>query len=253
MINFFRYMDGDAWNDMSSKYDDSVENNPDPIISGFLAEEIRIISDLCHKVIQPDKKYTVIEMGAGTGRVVFSLGPSLGDSVSYCGLDASKHMVRIAQKKQEKYDNSKISFVHHDVTDPCIADLFTDDSIKISMCLYNTIGVIPSEKRKQFFQNMLNLAGDKGLAIISAFNGDNFSFVAPKIYTPMKNMVTRIDKDSFDETLLAFKNSLGYYSQWFTKKQIQELLNSRLPPIPINVPYEGQERTFGHVFVNRPI
>ena len=34
----------DAWNDMSSEYDNSVELNPDHVISGFISEEIRITS-----------------------------------------------------------------------------------------------------------------------------------------------------------------------------------------------------------------
>ena len=64
-------MDDDAWNDMSSQYDDNVENNSDPVISGYVSEEIRIASELCRKIIKPDVKYTIIDMGSGTGRVLF--------------------------------------------------------------------------------------------------------------------------------------------------------------------------------------
>ena len=88
-------MYGDAWNDMSSEYDNCVEENPDSVISGFITEEIKITANLCSKIIKPDKKYTIIDMGSGTGRVLFSLYKIFGDSISYCGLDASEQMLSL--------------------------------------------------------------------------------------------------------------------------------------------------------------
>ena len=245
-------MDGDAWNDMSSEYDNCVENNPNHVISNFIEEEITIIANLCKKIIKPDKKYTIIDMGSGTGRVLFSLHKILGDSVSFFGLDASEPMIELSKQKQSKLNLKNISFLHHDVTDPKIDELF-DDSTKIPMCVYNTIGVIPHQKRQQFFDNLIRLAGQDGFALISAFNGDDFAFAAPQIYNPMKNMVKKIDEDSFDEQKLAFRNSLGYYSQWFTKNQIKDLLKSHTEPIPIKVNVNNKTQTLGHVFVDRQL
>lgn len=243
-------MFGEAWDDMSSEYDGSVENNPDHVISNFIEQEIKITSEICKKIITPEKKFTIIDLGSGTGRVLFALQKILGNSVSYCGLDASKPMVELSNMKKSQLGLDSISFFHYDVTNPKIDELF-DDSTKIVMCMYNTIGVIPTERRIQFFQNIKNLAGKDGLGLISAFNGDNFSFVAPKIYHPMKKMVKRIDDDSFDEQKVAFRNSLGYYSQWFTKIQINEFLDSSVEPLPITVDVEGSSKIMGHVFTNR--
>ena len=66
-------MDDAAWDDMSSRYDDNVEKNPNPVVSGYVSEEIRIAGELCRKIMKPDVNYTVIDMGSGTGRVLFSL------------------------------------------------------------------------------------------------------------------------------------------------------------------------------------
>ena len=245
-------MDSDAWGDMSSEYDNSVEKNPDPVISNYLSEEIRIIGNLCKKIIKPDTKFTIIDMGSGTGRVLFTLRQALGDSISYCGLDASKSMIKLSKKKQSGM-NKNISFLNYDVTNPAIDELFDDDSVKITMCMYNTVGVITPNKRQPFFDNMIRLAGKHGLALVSAFNGDNFAFAAPRLYGPMKKMVKQIDEDSFDEEKLAFKNNLGYYSQWFTKNQLLELLHSDVKPIPINMSLNNNIYTFGHVFSNRKV
>lgn len=247
-------MDGNAWNDMSSAYDDNVENNSDPVISGYISEEIRITSELCKKIMKPGAKYTIVDMGSGTGRVLFALQKILGDSVSYLGLDVSESMIQLSKNKQLEMNVKNISFLKYDATNPAIDDLFDgDDSVKITMCMYNTVGVVDPTLRLQFFDNMTRLAGNDGLALVSAFNGDNFAFAAPGMYAPMKEMVTQIDDDSFDEEKLAFKNRLGYYSQWFTQNQLLQLLHSAAEPIPIDVILDGNAHTFGHVFSNRTV
>ena len=246
-------MDYDAWNNLSSEYDNNVELNLDPVISGFISEEIRITSSLCRHVLKPGRKNTIIDMGSGTGRVLFSLQSALGNFISYFGLDASLSMIRLSQEKQSKMNTTNISFLHHDVTDPEIDKIFDKDSVKIVMCMYNTVGVIPVKKRQQFFDTMIRLAGNDGLVLVSAFNGDDFAFTAPKIYAPMKKMVKQIDDDSFDEDKLAFRNQLGYYSQWFTKNQLLELLHSDEKPIPIEITVNDETHTFGHVFSNRSL
>ena len=246
-------MDGDAWDDMSSEYDRCVERNPDSVISGFIKEEIRITANLCKKIIKPNKKYTIIDMGSGTGRVLFSLYKILGDSVSYCGLDASEPMVEISKQKQEKLNINNTTFLKYDTTNSSIDELFDEKSTKITMCMYNTVGVITPSKREQFFDNMKRLAGKDGLALVSAFNGDDFAFAAPQMYHPMKEMVKQIDEDSFDEKKLAFKNRLGYYSQWFTKNQLNNFLDSEAEPIPIDVSVKNKAYTLGHVFTDRQL
>jgi ubiquinone/menaquinone biosynthesis C-methylase UbiE len=248
-------MDDESWNDMSSQYDDNVEKNSDPVVSGYVSEEIRITSELCKKIMKPDVNYTLIDMGSGTGRVLFALRKILGNSASYCGLDVSDSMIKISKNKQSKADVGNVSFLKYDATNPEIDGLFDDDddSVKIAMCMYNTVGVIDATLRRQFFDNMTRLTGKDGLAIVSAFNGDDFVFVAPRMYLPMKNMVKQIDGDSFDEEKLAFKNSLGYYSQWFTQRQMLELMNSDAQPVPIDVILNENAHTFGHVFSNRTV
>ena len=58
---------------------------------------------------------------------------------------------------------------------------------------------------------------------------------------------------TLDEKKLAFRNSLGYYSQWFKKSQVSDLLHSDVAPISIDISYNGQTSTFGNVFSNRNI
>lgn len=249
-------MNKKSWDDISSEYDRNVEENKDPIIASYLQKEMDIVSYLCQIIRKKNnkKKCSIIDMGSGTGRVLFSLDKILKDnSMMFYGIDNSEQMINRANQKR-LHNNSKnhnMKFLRHDLTDPNLCKLFEQDTTKIVMCMYNTIGVIPPDKRSTFIDNMSRLAGTDGLAIISAFNGDDFGFASPRLYIPMKEMVKQINEDSFDEKNLVFKNSLGYRSQWFTKKELKELLKTNTESIPIDVLIDDKSHTLGHVFVNR--
>ena len=100
---------------------------------------------------------------------------------------------------------------------------------------------------------MKTIAGEKGLTILTAFNGDNFTFVAPKLYNSMIPMIRQIENDSFDEKNRIFQNSLGFHSQWFTKNELKRMLDSDVEPIPIDVSINEVSYTFGNVFLDRNI
>ena len=121
------------------------------------------------------------------------------------------------------------------------------------MCLYNTLGVIPSDKRQMFVDNMRRIAGDDGLTIITAFNGDDFGFVAPQMYHPMMPMIRQIDDNSFDEDNRIFQNTLGFRSQWFKQNELKLLLHTEVEPITIDVKIDKNLHTFGNVLVDRKI
>ena len=245
------------WDDMASDYDKSVESNQDPIIIRYLDREIEILSNLCRNICQSSKNCSIIDMGAGTGRAIFALDKILQkDSVEFVGVEVSKPMIRRANQKKKNHGQNpnNIKFLQLDLTDPNLPDHFNSERTNIVMCLYNTLGVIPDEKRQSFVDNMRKIAGKEGLAIITAFNGDDFGFVAPILYRPMIPMIRKIDDDSFDEKNQVFHNSLGFRSQWFTKTQIKSILHSEnVRSISIEVKVEGKIQTLGNVFPSQEI
>ena len=245
------------WDDMASDYDKSVEDNQDPLITKYLDREIEILSNLCKNICQSNKNCSIIDMGAGTGRVIFALDKMLqNDSVEFVGVEISEPMLRRANQKKESHDgnSANIKFLQLDLTDPNLLDYFDLERVNIVMCLYNTLGVVNPEKRQQFVDNMRKIAGNNGLAILTAFNGDNFGVVAPQIYKPMLSMIRKIDNDSFDEENRVFHNSLGFRSQWFTQTQLKSILHSEnIPSIPIEVDIDGKSQTFGNVYPSKQV
>ena len=248
-------MDNEIWDDMAINYDKSVEDNHDPIIFNYLKKEIEILTTLFNRVYDSNKNYSIIDMGAGTGRVIFALDKKLqGNGIKFYGVEVSEPMLNRANQKNQNHEGvSKIEFLKFDLTDENLSEYFESDEKNIVMCLYNTLGVIPSDKRKKFINNMKSIAGENGLTVITAFNGDDFGFVAPKLYNPMMPMIKQIDQDSFDEKNRVFQNGLGFRSQWFTKNELKLMLNTNVEPIPINVTINDTSYTFGNVFVDRNI
>ena len=248
-------MEKAIWDDMAIDYDKSVEDNQDPIVANYLKKEIEILSTLCKRVYDSNRNCSIIDMGAGTGRVIFALDEKLQkNTIKFYGVEVSEQMLNHANRKNQKHEGiSKIKFLKFDLTNEDLSGSFQSDETNIVMCLYNTLGVIPSDKRQKFINNMKSIAGEKGLTIITTFNGDDFSFVAPKLYNPMMPMIKQIDQDSFDERNRVFQNGLGFRSQWFTKNELKSMLNTNVEPIPINVTIDDTSYTFGNVFVDRNI
>ena len=248
-------MDQKIWDNLAVDYDKSVEDNENSLIVNYLKREIDILATLCESMCRLNNNCSIIDMGAGTGRVVFALDKKLHNTnVQFYGVEISEPMLNYAHKKNLNHERfSKINFVKSDLTNSNLYKYFNLNDINIVICSYNTLGVIPFDKRQKFVDNMKTIAGEKGLVILTTFNGDNFSFVAPKLYNSMMPMIRQIDDDSFDEKNRLFQNSLGFHSQWFTKNELKSMLNSDVDPISIDVTINDASYTFGNVFVDRAI
>jgi ubiquinone/menaquinone biosynthesis C-methylase UbiE len=248
-------MDHESWDNLAADYDVSVEDNPSPLIVDYIDQEIQILNVLCEKHARAKSNFSIIDMGAGTGRVVFALEKKLrNDSIEFFGVENSDSMLNFANHKNNNHDGvSKISFLKHDLTDSNLSEYFDSKDANIVMCSYNTLGVVPSDKRQRFIDNMKIIAGKNGLVVLTMFNGDDFGFVAPKLYRSMITMIKQIDDDSFDEDNRVFHNSLGFRSQWFTKNEIKHMLNTSIDPNPIDVVVDDKRFTFGNVFVDRDV
>ena len=64
-------MDRRIWDNMAIDYDKSVENNESSIIVNYLKREIEILTKICQKICNSKENCSIIDMGAGTGRVIF--------------------------------------------------------------------------------------------------------------------------------------------------------------------------------------
>ena len=81
-------MDQKIWDNLAVDYDKSVEDNENSLIVNYLKREIDILATLCESMCRLNNNCSIIDMGAGTGRVVFALDKKLHNTnaVSYTRL-----------------------------------------------------------------------------------------------------------------------------------------------------------------------
>ena len=70
-------MDQKIWDNLAVDYDKSVEDNENSLIVNYLEREIDILTTLCERMCRLNNNCSIIDMGAGTGRVVFALDKKL--------------------------------------------------------------------------------------------------------------------------------------------------------------------------------
>ena len=93
-------MDHKLWDDLAIDYDQSVEENQTQIIVDYLKKEIEILTSLCDVISSSKKHCSIIDMGAGTGRVLFALDKNLqNNSIRFFGVEVSEPMLNRANQK----------------------------------------------------------------------------------------------------------------------------------------------------------
>ena len=89
-------MDNKSWDNLAANYDKSVEDNQSPLIINYLDKEIEILNILCQKHSNKNSNFSIIDMGAGTGRVVFALDKKLhNNSIEFFGVENSDSMLNL--------------------------------------------------------------------------------------------------------------------------------------------------------------
>ena len=109
-------MDNKIWDDLAVDYEKSVEDNPNSIIITYLKNEIEILTTLCKKIFESNHDCSIIDMGAGTGRVIFALDKNLHkNSVQFFGIEGSESMLNRANQKNHNHKGiSYIEFLKFD-------------------------------------------------------------------------------------------------------------------------------------------
>ena len=75
------------------------------------------------------------------------------NAIKFYGVEVSEPMLNHANQKNQNHEGvSKIEFLKFDLTNENLSEYFQSDETNIVMCLYNTLGVIPSDKRQKFIR-----------------------------------------------------------------------------------------------------
>jgi SAM-dependent methyltransferase len=263
-----------AWKIKARFYDKLVTDTRNKMLKNFIINEEKKLEDTLNNVIGVktlNKPISLIEIGCGTGRTLFTYitKEKIWEHLIYLiGLDNSAAMFEISVRKLEDIKESfvfrskrkeidqKYIFLLMDVLDmnkyfkngnidvEALEKVGINDfvqklnvvkynnSVKVVCSLLNTLGVIigpngvekAAEARQIALNNMVTVAGRGGKVIISVFSSESFISKAPKLYKSIEKLTGKFDRNSFQTESFEFRTK-GYYSHWFEKREIIDMMN----------------------------
>jgi SAM-dependent methyltransferase len=121
-----------------------------------------------------NKDVFLVEAGCGTGEALVPLV----DRVKYqVGLDFNPQFIEYCKSMTEPQNTEKVSFIVGDAGElGAVLERevgpWMEDSVKIAMCVGNTIGIMPSAVKEVIYEEMAEVAGPDGVAIMVYWNGN---------------------------------------------------------------------------------
>lgn len=238
------------WNRVASDYDEFVTFGHNKLIHQFIKKESEILIDIIKK---QRSEISLIEIGCGTGRVLFNLvsKKSINKKIKYLiGIDNAKTMIDISKQKLSITSHAiqnKVLFLHmegsmlnktfgngrlsslpakYDSNDhtSILKKSEYDASKKIVCVLLNTLGSMSKSERITTVKNMIDCAGKDGMIIVSVFNGENFTKNSRAVYDSLKTMIHN-STYYFDDKKHEFTTNNGYFSHWFEVDEIKKIMH----------------------------
>jgi SAM-dependent methyltransferase len=260
----------DFWDSAAKKYyDNFILTNGSPYeIKRLLETEDRFINESLTQIFSNDDDVVFIEIGSGTGRYLRLLGRKALTDNKYqkhlrhiIGIDFSKSMIEtsirniihskknigskilplVAELKtttnlslQTITDGlkQKIQLIHADVTKPFLE--VTGVKIVVGI-MFGTLGNIPNQEA--VLNHIKELVDENGEIIITIFNSEAVD-VGFKTYRELAEKgFSSLSQIKFSGDTNAFTSDTGFYSRWFSSKDLKDLLekifHARVNIIPI--------------------
>eukprot|EP00929_Paragymnodinium_shiwhaense_P045653 TRINITY_DN2329_c0_g1_i4.p1 TRINITY_DN2329_c0_g1~~TRINITY_DN2329_c0_g1_i4.p1 ORF type:complete len:734 (+),score=189.06 TRINITY_DN2329_c0_g1_i4:1-2202(+) len=220
--------EGSDWTTFSvARWRDAVYINMNYF--GQLNQDVHnFISDLAKQIKLRGERVSLVEVGCGTGEFLRPLCDHFRLTV---GVDFNANFVEFCNDAIPAGRESKLKHVLGDATELCAlikrtcpAHMQTDT--KVVTCVGNTMGIIPVHLKRKVYDEMIKLAGPKGVVVVVFWNarwfGDacqNFYHANPQLCGPFKG--ESIDLDS---TTLTTPAPTSYRSHWTGVEEARQLL-----------------------------
>ena len=252
-----------VWGKTAHIYDKWVTSTKNRMLKLYITKEQEMLDYHLGWIIaqNPTRKISILEIGSGTGRTLlyYAHKPEIIERVEYLiGIDEASAMYDIAKFKLEQeasilgnsgngsgilskylflnmraerlsrcFDGGRVDVCRlgSEISEESAATLNEEKynkSVKVVINMLNTLGVI-KRTRVPVLRNMVRAAGRDGRIVISVFNAKAFREHAEDIYTSIRNIVGKFDKNDFDYSNNEFVSE-SYYSHWFTRSEIEGMM-----------------------------
>jgi len=211
------------WVDIDPKnWGNAIYSGKVPIVFDVYKEELKFVDDIV------SKGDSLIEIGCGLGHFLLEFI----NRVKYCiGIDISQDMLEVARKRAAEMGAEKNLFlINGDVVDSenLVRKNLPEDfwnSRKVVCCVLNTLGVMKSDVRVNVLKEMRKLVGSNGVFVLILFDKADFADRGiNEFYRNVPELCGSFDTDSVDFENGELHTDNGYYSHWFSREEVQNIL-----------------------------
>ncbi|CAM9200241.1 unnamed protein product [Choristocarpus tenellus] len=168
---------------------------------------------------------THVEVGCGTGDVILSMARDFDQSI---GVDINEEFLEYAKFQLPKNLENRVTFCAGSATD--LVDLVNlhvpsaSQGNVVVTCVNNTLGVFPEDIKPKTYQQMKDLAGERGIIVVGFWNGDKFGDALQHFYSVQSALCGSLKGAEID-----FKNRKlctvdGYLTKWTNAKEARVTL-----------------------------
>lgn len=176
-----------------------------PRINQYLQAEIEFV----RKHIRGDE--TILELGAGYGRVILELARSCKKIV---GIDISPNNIEYGKKLLKDYENAEL----------VVMDAYTmqyKNEFDMTICIQNGLSAIKGNTR-DLLKKTIDGLKNGGLAFFSSYHPDFWEYRLLWFYEQAKKgLIGELDIENCRDGVITCKD--GFYSRSFSKDELSEL------------------------------
>ena len=196
-----------------TKYKNLVEKTHDPILGQYMQAELDFIS----KIENLGEK-TLIDLGAGYGRVIPFLAPKAKKIIA---IEINPDMVAALREVGQSFSNTVV--IDGDITH--LKELLKKTTLQnpVLLLLQNTLGTIEGEWEKVIEEIRAVAETNAGGIVLSLFRQESLQSWGAKMYAGIKEMVGELDPNKTDYSQGEFISKTGYKSKWRSRQEIENI------------------------------
>jgi len=170
------------------------------------------------------EKVLLVEVGCGTGE---ALQPLVKHCKYQIGMDFNDTFINFCTTNLPAEQTHKVKFLLGDATD--LGGLLSrdapagwlDGTTKITFCVGNTIGIMPPEVQEKVYQQMADVAGRDGVAVMVYWNGNCFGEAVQHFYFKNPQLCGPFDGSCVDLATCTLQTPSGYNTHWTTPEEAE--------------------------------
>ena len=179
------------------------------------------------------ERVLLIELGCGTGE---ALTP-LFSHAKYCiGLDFNPKFVNFCRSNVADEFQDKVKFIAGDAQN--LAGILADpeqvppewvaDTIKVVVCVGNTVGIMPTAVKDNVYQQMKVVAGTDGAFCVVFWNGNAFGDAVQNFYHKNPQLCGKFTGESINLDTCTLTTPSGYCTHWTKPAEARSVFETQI-------------------------